>query len=67
VLSGSTIYCDANGTWRFVADNSLVPAGYFKPNDVIVIVSRNGGLGHQWTWTYHPTNFYALPTRSMGQ
>ena len=36
-------------------------------DDVIVIVSRNGGLGNHWNWTYHPTNFYALPTRWMGQ
>jgi uncharacterized repeat protein (TIGR01451 family) len=66
VLSGSTIYCDANGVWRFVSGNGLVPAGYFKPNDVIVIVSRNGGLGQSWTWTYAASDFYALPTRWMG-
>lgn len=66
VLGGSTVYCDADGIWRFVASNVLVPANFFKPNDVIVIVSRNGGLGNSWTWTYHPTNFYALPTRWMG-
>ena len=73
VLSSHTIYCDTGGTWRFVpgagnpAPGKEVPAGYFKPNDVIVIVSRNGGLGNHWNWTYHPTNFYTLPTRWMGQ
>ncbi len=66
VLANSTIYCDPDGVWRYVAGNGLVPGGFFKPNDVIVIVSRNGGLGNEWTWTYHPTNFYALPTRWMG-
>ena len=66
VLGGSTIYCDAGKVWRFVATDGLVPGGYFKPNDVLVVVSKNGGLGNTWTWTYHPTNFYALPTRWMG-
>ena len=66
VLSGSTIYCDTNSVWRFVGSNGLVPWGYFKPNDVIVIVSKNGDVGNTWTWTYRPTDFYALPTRSMG-
>jgi uncharacterized repeat protein (TIGR01451 family) len=65
VLSGSTIYCDASGTWRMMRDDSLVPGGYFKPNDVIVIVSRNGGIGNSWTWTYDPGHFYDLPTRWM--
>jgi uncharacterized repeat protein (TIGR01451 family) len=67
VLSGSTIYCDAQSVWRFVTGNGLVPQGYFKPNDVIVIVSRNGGVGNHWTWTYHPDQFYDQPTRWMGQ
>jgi hypothetical protein len=67
VLSGSTIYCDASRVWRFVSGNGLVPAGYFKPNDVIVIISRNGGIGNSWIWTYHPSQFYNLPTRWMGQ
>ena len=64
---GNKMYCDTSNTWRFVAGNAPVPPYYFKPNDLIVIVSRNGGLGNSWTWTYHPTNFYALPTRWMGQ
>ena len=67
VLSGSTIYCDTAGVWRFVNGNGAVPWGHFRPNDVIVIVSRNGGVGSSWTWTYSPTNFYRLPTRWMGQ
>jgi uncharacterized repeat protein (TIGR01451 family) len=66
VLNGSTIYCDANNAWRFATGNGLVPAGFFKPNDVIVIVSRNGGVGNSWEWTYSPTHFYALPDRWMG-
>lgn len=66
VRDGATIYCDPSGVWRFVANDGLVPPGYFKPNDVIVIASCNGGLGNSWTWTYAPTNFYSLPTRWMG-
>jgi len=67
VLSGSTIYCDPSGVWRFVSSNGGVPWEYFKPNDVIVIVSRNGGLNNTWTWTYSPADFYNMPTRWMGQ
>jgi uncharacterized repeat protein (TIGR01451 family) len=65
VRQGSTIYCDAAGVWRFVASDWLVPPGYFAPNDVIVLVSKNGGLGNTWTWEYHPAQFYTLPNRTM--
>jgi len=65
VRQGSTIYCDPDGVWRFVSSDTVVPWGYFAPNDVIVIVSRNGGIGNSWTWQYNPTNFYNLPTRWM--
>ena len=64
---GGSIYCNASNEWRFVDNNAPVPSPYFRPNDVIVIVSRNGGIGNSWTWTYHPSNFYALPTRWMGE
>jgi len=60
------IYCDEQGVWRFVASNSLVPWGYLKPNDIIVIVSRNGGIGTSWAWHYGPGYFYQMPTRWMG-
>ena len=66
VFSGTTIYCDEEGVWRFVGDDSLVSAGYFKPNDVIVIVSRNWVGDGSWTWTYHPADFYTLPSRWLG-
>ena len=66
VLDGTTIYCDENGVWRFVGTGGLVPWGYFKPNDVIVIVSRNWVGNGSWTWTYQPAGFYALPTRWLG-
>ena len=66
VRDGKIMYCNGATNWLFL-DNTAVPAGYFKPNDVIVIVSRNGGVGNTWQWTYHPTNFYALPTRWMGE
>ena len=67
VRGGDKIYCGNDGVWRFVDSGGTVPDPYFAPNDVIVIVSRNGGVGSTWTWTYHPTNFYTLPTRWMGQ
>ena len=72
---GSTIYYDTLMTvpanenyrrWKFTKNDDPVPQGYFKPNDVIVIISRNGGLGSYWVWNYNPGMFYALPTRSMG-
>ena len=73
VLGGSTIYCDPNGVWRFVASGQTVPGGWFKPNDVIIIVSRNKALAEKqtppgsgnWTWNYHPGHFYKMPTRWM--
>lgn len=66
VRDGKIMYCNGAGNWLFL-DNSPVPTNYFKPNDVIVIVSLNGGVGNSWEWTYHPTNFYELPTRWMGE
>ena len=66
VRDKSAIYCNEFGDW-FFRSGGPVPEGYFKPNDVLVIISRNGGLGNTWTWTYSPTNFYTLPTRWMGQ
>jgi hypothetical protein len=60
------IYRDEQGVWRFVASNSLVPWGYLKPNDIIVIVSRNGGVDSSWWWYYGPGDFYQLPDRWMG-
>jgi hypothetical protein len=65
VREGSTIYCNPDGVWRFVDNDALVTGGYFAPNDIIVIVSRNGGIGNSWTWQYHPSHFYNKPTRWM--
>jgi hypothetical protein len=69
VRSDTYIYCNASNQWRFTsgAGTTPVPTNYFKPNDVIVIQSLNGGLGNTWEWSYHPTNFYNLPTRWMGE
>ncbi|MDR0993179.1 MAG: choice-of-anchor D domain-containing protein [Verrucomicrobiota bacterium] len=73
VRNGHTIYCDFDGVWRFVpgsgnpAPGQEVPNGFFAPNDAIIIVSKNGGLGNTWTWTYDPAHFYTLPTRWMGE
>ena len=69
VRSDTYIYCNTNNQWRFTsgAGTTPVPTNYFKPNDVIVIQSLNGGLGNTWEWSYHPTNFYNPPTRWMGE
>ncbi len=69
VRGGSSIYCDSTGTWRYVNGNGSVNGAYFKPNDVIVILSRNRAApqSNSWTWTYYPTSYYRLPTRWMGE
>jgi len=65
--NGEVIYCAAsNGMWYFTK-GGLVPTNYFKPNDVLVIVEQSEGVGNSWEWTIHPTNFYDLPTRWMGE
>ena len=64
---GRACYCKIEGTnlvWRFAMGNGLVPAGHFKPNDVLVIMSRNGGT-NTWEWTYKPEDFYRPPHRNM--
>ena len=66
VLDGSTIYCDTNQVWRYMASDSPVPAEYFKPNDIIVIVSKNRVGDGSWTWAYHPSQFYTIPNRWLG-
>ncbi len=66
VRGDDKIYSPSNNVWKFTGSGATVPSDYFKPNDVLVIVSRNGGIGNSWTWSYHPTNFYTLPTRWMG-
>ena len=65
VRQGSTLYCDANHIWRFMTTDEEVPPGFFAPNDMLVIVSKNGGVGNTWTWRYDAQNFYDLPTRWM--
>ena len=67
VRDAHTIYCNEAGQWLFGDIDQPVPSDYFKPNDMIVIVSRNGGTNNTWTWTYHPSNFYTLPSRWMGE
>jgi len=65
ILNGSTIYCDESAVWRFMTTDEEVPPYFFAPNDVLVIISKNGGEGNSWTWTYNPQYFYELPTRWM--
>ena len=61
---GSTIYCDADGTWRWVNGDGEV--GYvIHPNDMMVIITH-GGKTESWTWEYKPKDFYTLPDRHMG-
>ena len=64
VRGGSMMYCTSSNTWQFVNGGS-VPEGFIKPNDMLVLISATNGT--DWTWTYHPTNFYKLPTRHMGR
>jgi autotransporter-associated beta strand protein len=67
VRDGKLLYCSSvDNKWYYTTGGEVL-GDYFKPNDVIVIVSRNGGVGNTWQWTYHPTNFYELPTRWMGE
>jgi len=61
-----TIYCDNQNKWRFVQGDAEVGSRFFRPNDIIIIISRNGGVGNSWIWNYHPTNFYRLPDKWMG-
>ena len=61
---GHSCYCDPSGNWKFVSGEN-VPWGYFKPNDILVIFSKNGGVGNTWTWTYDPAKFSPLPNRHM--
>ena len=70
VRGNSTIYCTTNSTggqdWKFEKTGAGVGGGFIKPNDMIVIISRNGD-GIPWTWEYNPRDFYAIPTRNMGE
>ena len=63
---GHSCYCDLSGHWKFVSGGD-VPWGYFKPNDILVIVSKNRQYNGatSWTWTYNPADFYTLPNRHM--
>ena len=63
---GHSCYCDSSGTWKFVSGGN-VPWGYFKPNDILVIVSKNRQPNGDtsWKWTYNPADFYTLPNRHM--
>ena len=71
IRNNSTMYCttnvDATGReiWKFNRDGGEVPDGFIRPNDILVLKSVTNGT--DWTWTYDPTNFYALPDRHMGR
>ena len=60
----TTMYCDAEGVWRYNSNRAEVTGTPIKPNDMIVLISYGGS---NWTWTYRPADFYALPTRHMGR
>jgi hypothetical protein len=69
VRGESMMYCGSDGTWRFVRGGGVVPDGFIRPNDMLVLVSgvAPSGAPSPWTWLYSPTNFYAPPTRHMGR
>ena len=67
--NGEVVYLTTSGEWKMRGGGN-VPEGYFKPNDVIVILSlgnSSGGKVDDWVWTYSPSEFYDLPTRWMGR
>ena len=66
VRNGSMMYCDDKGKWRWVKDRSEISGAVIHPNDMLILIS-SGEADEDWTWTYHPTNFYTLPTRHMGR
>ena len=66
VRNGSMMYCDPDGTWRWVKNRAEVVGWPILPNDMLVLVS-SGNASTDWTWTYSPTNFYKLPDRHMGR
>lgn len=54
----------STGTWRFIIGDGLVPSDYFKPNEVITIVSKNGGDS---SWLWQPTVPYTSPNKWMSE
>ena len=63
VRNKSLIYHDGT-QWK----NAYGSGTKIYPNEAIVIWSQGAPSGKtSWTWTYHPTNFYKLPTRWMGR
>ena len=71
VRGNSTMYCDANGDWRYNKNSLEVTGTPIRPNDMLVLISAGGngknGATVDWVWTYSPTNFYKPPTRHMGR
>ena len=67
----STMYCDAEGTWRYNKNRLEVTGTPIHPNDMLVLISAGGngekGATVDWVWTYSPTDFYKPPTRHMGR
>ena len=71
VRGNSTMYCDAEGTWRYNKNSLEVTGTPIHPNDMLVLISAGGngasGATVDWDWTYSPTDFYKPPTRHMGR
>ena len=77
VRDNTVVFLDASATppawkvWRpGAAEAADVPEGFFKPNDVIIIVGMGDlvdGKPDDWKWVYNPSQFYKLPDRWMGR
>ena len=65
VRGNSTMYCDADGVWRYNSNKTPVTGNVIKPNDMLILISVSGS--GTWEWTYSPEDFYEPPNRHMGR
>ena len=56
-------YRTTDQKWLFISNNAEVPAGYFRPDDAIVIWRNSNLSTSDMTWTNAIQ--YAIPTRDM--
>ena len=76
VRDSTVVFFDSvSQSWKTTGQGGdrALPArsGYFKPNDVILIVAmgdEHGVTTDDWMWTYSPSDFYGhMPDRWMGR